>query len=185
MKKASKIFFTASIIYLLFPFLLLLSQPISGYPAEIESILFKILMYIPLFLLIWWLSKIIKRNETLKNKLLNPRLLYYLLILSVLVGFVFNLDYQRQYGCFIENESFFSPVKIRVAIISLCLLTAGKISKNKTLNLLVLIIEFFFWTGKVLYYNSSLDLILPGYFTIICWFLRMGLINQVLIKNTN
>jgi hypothetical protein len=180
MKRISKIFFIVSSIYLLFPFLLLISQPRSGHPTGIKRILFQILIYTPLFISIAWLIKYFTKSSTL-----NSKLLYFIIISSILIGFIFNLDYQRRSGCFIYDESFFSNTKIIISFVSIILLSIATFINNQKISLLLLIFEFLFWTSKVVYYNSSLDLIFPGYFTVICWTLRIALTNQILIIKSN
>lgn len=57
----------------------------------------------------------------------------------------------------------------------------GYLFSNSKVGLVLLILEFIFWTLKALmYYNASLDPIFNGYFTVICWVLRIVFIMKFL-----
>jgi hypothetical protein len=76
---------------------------------------------------------------------------------------------------------FLSPsTSAQAAFGSIILLSAGYYFSNNKFGAVPLITEFTLWTFKALYYNSSLDLFFPGYFTMICWILRVVLIFKIL-----
>jgi hypothetical protein len=116
------------------------------------------------------------------KKVFAKKTLFWTIICLVVVGFTFNFDYQRQVGCFVENELDFSSTKFVLSIGSIILLFVGFYFSNNNFGISILITEFACWIFKALYYNSSLDLFLPGYFTMTCWALRIILIVKILNK---
>jgi hypothetical protein len=159
-----------------------LTQPQSGYSATTEQVLIYYLLYLPLWVLIVATILIIKKHVT-KNwyKItFTKRTLYWTLVFLIVIGFVTNHDYQRQVGCFVENEPDFSSTKFIFSLGSILLLSSGFYFSDKKIGLFFLITEFFIWTSKSLYFNCSLDLFLPGYFMMICWAVRLVFIVKIL-----
>lgn len=177
MKRILKTFLFSGGIYLILLSGLLITQPKSGYSPNIEQILFYYLLFSPLWILIIAIYFHIKNKPNHKiSHISNKETLYFSLLFFLFLGFVFNLDYLRQIGCFVQNESIFSKNKFIFLGISFVLLTFGYLKSKHKIGILILILEFLFWTLKSLYYNSSFDLIIPGYFTTTSWILRYVLI---------
>jgi hypothetical protein len=78
----------------------------------------------------------------------------------------------------------FSATKFVFSVSSVLLLSSGYYFSNSKTGKFLLIAEFFIWTFKALYFNGTLDLNLPGYFTMTCWALRVLLICKVLNQDT-
>ena len=55
----------------------------------------------------------------------GKRTLFWSTIILVALGFAFNFNYQRQSGCFVEDELMLSPTKFIFSISSLLLLSSG------------------------------------------------------------
>jgi hypothetical protein len=182
MTKSAKIFQTISCTYLFLLTFVLLTQPQSGYSATTEQILLRYLFFLPLWALmaaIIFISKKYRDKNWCKAVFANKSL-FWAIILSVIVGFAFNFDYQRRVGCFVLNEPDFSLTSLSIGISSILLLSAGYYFSSNKSGITLLIIEFAGWTFKTLYFNSSLNLFFPGYFTMIGWALRLVLINAIL-----
>lgn len=182
MNKATKRFLLISGIYLILLSFILFSRPRSGYTATIGQILGYYLFFLPLWVSLAATILINRKSKTKKwnNVLFGNTTLFILLILSIIIGFVFNFDYKRQSGCFGEDELDYSITKFIWSGGSILFLSLGFFMSKPKFATTLLIIEFAFWTFKSLHYNNSLDFFLPGYFTMICWFLRLGLISNKL-----
>lgn len=154
---------------------LLLTQPRSGYPPKASEVLLNCLLFLPIWAVIagiFFLNRKFIGKQWAKIAF-GQNVIYWTLVGSILVGLIFNLDYHRRSGCFVVDEESFSPVTLMLAGISILLLTIGHFTFGKVIGLAILIIEFIFWTFKALYFNGSLDLIVIGYFTMLCWTLRI------------
>ncbi len=187
MNRHLKIFLFSAGAYLSLLTGLFLTQPKSGYSPSIEQVLLYILVLIPIWILFIGTYSLYKKYPKSKTLQLisKKKTVYILLILLLIIGFIFNLDYHRQIGCFVQNESTFSELKFILVGSSILLLTIGYLKSNKKIGIAILIAEFIFWTLKSLYFNSSMDLIIPGYFTMTCWLLRYTLIAICINKNAN
>jgi hypothetical protein len=184
MNKSAKTFLIISGIYLFLLTFILLTQPQSGYSATTEQVLFYYLLFLPLWALTAVAVFISKKhgNKNWYKTAFAKKSLFWSIILFVIIGFALNFDYQRQVGCFVENEPDFSSTKFIFSIGSIILLSAGYYFSNNKFGISLLITEFALWTFKALYFNSSLDLFFPGYFTMTCWTLRLILIAKILNK---
>jgi hypothetical protein len=182
MNKSAKIFLIISGIYLFLLTFVLLTQPQSGYPATTEQVLLYYLLFLPLWALIAGTIFISKKHsdKNWNKRAFRKKTLFWTIIILVIVGFAFNFDYQRKSGCFVENEPYFSSTKFIFSIGSIILLSSGYYFSTNKFGISLLITEFTFWTFKALYFNSSLDLFFPGYFTMICWTLRLVLVVKIL-----
>jgi hypothetical protein len=179
-------FLIVSGTYLFVIILLNSMQPRSGYSADINIILILNLFFLPVWaaivLIAIWCRKIKEKNGG--KEIIQAKVLFWIIILSVIAGFLLNVDYQRQVGCFVDDEPYLSPVKFIISGMSITLLSLGYIFSTKKIGVVLLILEFIFWTLKALvYYTSSLDLIFTGYFTVICWALRLAFIMKFLVKD--
>lgn len=179
-------FLIVSGTYLFVIILLNSMQPRSGYSADMNIILIWNLFFIPVWVaiaLVAMLCRRIKQKNGGKD-IVSAQIVFGILVLSVIAGFLLNIDYQRRVGCFVEDEQELSLLKFIISGISLTLLSLGYVFSKRKIGVILLILEFIFWTLKaLLYYNSSLDLIFTGYFTVICWSLRLVLIMKFLAKN--
>ncbi|MBK7958956.1 MAG: hypothetical protein IPK03_13185 [Bacteroidetes bacterium] len=184
MNKASKIFSIVSGVYLFLLTILLLTQPRYGYNATLKQVLFCFAFYLPLLALTAGVFFFATKNSD-KNWYefaFGRKTIFWTIILSVAIGFVSNLDYQKQFGCFVQEEAMFSTTKFIVSICSIMLLTIGYYISDTKLGTSLLILEFVLWALKTLYFNRSLDPLLQDIFTMICWILRLILIIKTLNK---
>lgn len=182
MNKSAKIFLIGSLIYLFLLTFLLLTQPQAGYSATTEQVLSYYLAYLPLWVLTVVTIFLIKKHSD-KNwfkMAFAKQTFFWTIVLLVIIGFVSNYDYQRQIGCFVENELDYSSTKFIFSLGSILLLSTGFYFSDKKFGVFILIAEFFIWTTKWLYFNSSLDLFLPGYFIMFCWTIRLLFIIRIL-----
>lgn len=178
-KRSPSRFLIVSGAYLFLIVLLNSTQPRSGYAPDMGMILLWNLFFLPVWagiaFIAMWCRKVQQKNGG--KELVSAKFLFGMLVISVIAGFLLNTDYQRQEGCFVEDEPFLSPLKCIISGSSLALLSLGYAFSNKKAGILLLILEFIFWTLKaLLYFNCSLDPVFTGYFTVICWTLRLVLI---------
>jgi len=161
---------------------MLLTQPRSGWTAKLEDIIADYLEYFKLWSLIALIILIAAKNtdKYWAQIVFGKRTLFGTITLLSIVGFILNFDYQRQSGCFVVDETMYSPTKFIFIICSFLLLSYGYYYSDRKVGQILLVTEFIFWTFKALYYNSSLDLIFPGYFTMMSWTLRFALIVKIL-----
>ncbi|WP_317897448.1 hypothetical protein [Aurantibacillus circumpalustris] len=187
MNKSSKIFIIVSGVYLFALTFILLTQPQSGYTATVGQVLMYYALYFPLWAVIAGTIFIATKHsdKSWNQQLFGQRTLFWSIIISIVIGFALNSDYQRQSGCFIEYELMFSPTKFIFSISSLLLLSSGYYFSYKKIGTSLLIIEFILWTFKTLYFDGSLDLFFPGYFTMVCWTLRVALIYKALNRHAD
>lgn len=182
MRKSSKIFIVFSGLYLFALTFLLLTQSRSGYSSAVGQVLLYYALYFPLWAVAGApIFVAIKHSDRSLNELFfGQRTLFWSIVILVILGFVFNFDYQRQSGCFVEDEPMFSSIKFIFSISSLLLLSSGYYFLGNKSGISLLIIELVFWTFKTLYFNGSLVLFFPGYFTMTGWILRVTLIYKAL-----
>ena len=164
--------------YLGFVTILLLAQPRSGYTQNLGQVSTRLLTFAPLWITIGIVAFI--GNRYLDNKqpklVLNANAIFRILVSSLIIGLVFNLDYHKTDGCLVVDEQFLSPAALTLSFISLTLLTLGYLLWRHKFGLVPLLLELIFWTLRAIYYNGSLDLIVIGYFTMICWALRIAFV---------
>lgn len=182
MSQSSRIFIIVSGLYLFVLTFLLLTQSHSGYSATVGQVLAYYAWYLPLWALtavtIYFATKNTDKNW--HEFAFGRRTVFWLIILFIVIGFISNFDFLRQTGCFVVDELDFSTTKVVFSIGSMLLLSAGYYFSNSRLGISLLITEFVLWTLKTLYFNCSLDLFFPGYFTMIGWTLRFVLIVKTL-----
>ena len=187
MNKSAKIFLIGSLIYLFLLTFLLLTQPQSGHWPTTEQVLVYYLVYLPLWVLTVATIFLIKKHsdKSWYKLTFTKQTIFWTIVLLVIIGFVTNFDYHRQIGCYVENELDYSPTKFIFSLGSIFLLSIGFSFSDKKFGVFILITEFFIWTTKSLYFNNSLDLLLPGYFIMFCWTIRLIFIITILNLRAN
>lgn len=185
MRRSSKIFIIFSGLYLFALTFLLLTQSRSGYSATVGQVLVDYALYLPLWAVAGaTIFVAIKHSDNSLNELFfGQRTLFWSIVILVFLGFVFNFDYQRRSGCFVEDEPMFSSTKFILSASSLLLLSSGNYFSSTKLGISLLIIELVLCTFKTLYFNGSLDLFFPGYFTMTGWILRVTYIYKALNRH--
>jgi hypothetical protein len=184
LKRSPPRFLIVSGIYLFVIILLNSIQPRLDYSPDGDAILLRNLFFLPVWigiaLIAIWCRRIKEKNGG--KEIIQAKVLFWIIILSVIAGFLLNVDYQRPSGCFSDDEPL-SPVKFIVSGMSITLLSLGYLFSKRKIGVVLLILEFIFWTLRALvYYTSSLDPIFTGYFTVICWSLRLMFIMKFLVK---
>jgi hypothetical protein len=185
-KRSPSRFLIVSGTYLFVIILLNSMQPSAGHSVSINIILLRNFFFLPVWIGIA-LVAILCRKIKQKNggrEIIQAKALFWILLLSIVAGFLFNIDYHMQTGCFSHDEPYLSPLKFIISGISITLLSLGYLFSKRKIGVVLLILEFIFWTLKALvYYTSSLDPIFTGYFTVICWSLRLAFIMKFLMKD--
>lgn len=187
MNKSAKIFLIGSVIYLFLLTLLLLTQPQSGFSATTEQVLSYYFVYLPLWVLTVVAILLINKHSDQNwfKMAFTKQTIFWTIVLLITIGYVTNYDYQRQIGCFVEDELDYSSTKFIFSLGSILLLATGFYFSDKKFGVFILITEFFIWSTKSLYFNRSLDLFLPGYFIMFCWTIRLIFIVRILNMRTN
>ncbi len=185
-KRSASRFLIVSGIYLFVIILLNSMQPRFDYSPDGSAILLRNVFFLPVWigiaLIAIWCRKIKEKNGG--KEIIQAKVLFWIIILSVIAGFLLNVDYQRPSGCFSDDEPDLSPVKFIISGMSITLLSLGYLFSKRKIGVVLLMLEFIFWTLRALvYYTSSLDPIFTGYFTVICWSLRLVFIMKFLVKD--
>jgi hypothetical protein len=149
-----------------------------GYPLTTSDILNTNLHLLPLWLLIGFTIYLaIKyQNKKWTQRIFAPQTIYWTLIALVIIGFLSNLDYKMQSGCFSSEEPFLSTHKLFFSLGSLILLSLGYSISLKWQTTSILIFELLFWIFRGLNYNGAFEWLPIAYFVIICLALRIALI---------
>lgn len=163
-------------------FLILLAcriQPVLGQKPVTEPVVLRDLFFLPLWLGIPLVAITARKiGETNGNKeLMSSVALFWCLIFSVMGGFFLNLG---------EYNETVLVLKCMSNGVSVALLGLGYKFSHKKIGQFLLILELLFWTMKaVIFYNTSLDLVVSGYFSVACWVLRaVFLMKQLQINNS-
>lgn len=141
--------------------------------------------FIPVWIGISFLVMIAKRlAEKYEGKeFISKGKLVLILILSVTGWFMLNLQ-QKPMADFREVEVVFLIFKIISLCISIALLSLAYVFLNRKAGIVLVVLELIFWTLKTLMtYPASADLILSGYFVVICYSLRLLLITKLITKS--
>lgn len=153
-------------------------------PLQVSATDVRDLFFLPVWICIPFvaiISKSIKAKQE-RKELVSTSTLFRILIVSVVIGFFLNAS-DRIFSFEGYGTVLFIVTLIGAGISILLLIPAYVFSKQKA-GLVLLILEWMFWTLKALvYYKTSPDLIVNGYFTVLCWLLRLVLIRKLVVKS--
>lgn len=121
----------------------------------------------------------------LTKHLYNDTLLLNILILWLVIGFFFSLDYSNQWGCIIMHQPIFGELNILFSSISLTLILLARFVWNKKIKTVVLILELLFWIAKLMIYKGGYAVGLAAFpqFKIVCYDIVALLLRLLVIRN--
>jgi hypothetical protein len=90
-------------------------------------------------------------NEYLKDY----KLLIKILVIWLIIGFFFNLDYSNRWGCIIGREPIFGKLNVIFSSTSIFLTIIASVRTKKSIKLCIHLMELCFWTGKLMIYKGG------------------------------
>lgn len=183
-QRSASRFLIVSGTYLFLAVLAATVQPVWGSPLPVSTADLRDLFFLPVWVGIPFVA-IVSKNRKAKQEgkeLLRVGTLFWMLIISVVLGFLLNAG-ERTFSLE-EYGTFLFVAKLISACSSILLLSLAYVFSKRKAGLVLLILEWMFWSLKALvYYKTSPDLIVSGYFTVICWSLRLVLIMNLAAKS--
>ncbi len=183
-QRSASRFLIVSETYLFLAVLAATVQPVWGSPLPVSTADLRDLFFLPVWIGIPFVA-IVSKNRKAKQEgkeLLRAGTLFWMLMISVVLGFLLNAG-ERTFNLE-EYGTFLFVAKLISACVSILLLSLAYVFSKRKAGLALLILEWMFWTLKALvYYKTSPDLIFSGYFTMICYSLRLLLITKLIVKS--
>ena len=111
--------------------------------------------FLVIITVVWLISKKSNKIFFLKNKIIQQPFNYYLLIVLLIIGFIFRLDYTNQFGCIVTSEPVFELKNILYSSISIVLALLSFIVEKRTHKLLFMLYDTLFWIVKLFLYKGG------------------------------
>lgn len=169
-------FLIVSGTYLFLIILLNAMPPRTGYSTDMPLELILNRFFLPAWLGIALVAIVCRKikEKSGGKEIVSAKVVFGILILSVIAGFCFGEEDQRQTESVLENEWLLLLLKFSAGGMSILLISLGYFFSHKKPGIFLLILEFILWTLQALAsYNSSTDLIFSGYFLVACYTLRL------------
>jgi hypothetical protein len=96
-----------------------------------------------------------KISTKFNKYLYDYRLIRFLLIIWIVIGFFKNWDYSDQWGCFVHHEPVFRELNIILSGISLVFIVATLLFRNKKVKVFLHVTETIYWIGKLIVFKGG------------------------------